>query len=117
PLWGIERKDEMGTLARAAERLRQAATLGAEERFGEITARLKQGADRLEADLARMALATHEAQMRVEASSERAARASQAATEAAGLAKEGAARIVKKAEDAIEATGLQNRCALDELNK
>ena len=116
PLWGIERKDEIGTLARAAERLRQAAASGADDRFGEVTARLKQGADRLEIDLARMAVATHEAQIRVEASSERAARASQAATEAASLAKEGAARIVKKAQDAIEATALQNRAAIDDLS-
>jgi HAMP domain-containing protein len=117
PIWGIERKDELGTLARAAERLRQTAAADADDRFGDVTARLKQGADRLETDLARMALAAQEAQMRVEASSTRAALASQTATEAAGLAKEGAARIVRKAEDAIEAAGLQNRAAMDEFSR
>jgi HAMP domain-containing protein len=115
PLWGIERQDEMGALARAAERLRQAAISGADDRFADLTARLKESANRLETDLARMVAGMQDAQMQVEASSARAARASQTAIEAAGLAKEGAARIVKKAEDAIDASGVQTRATMDVL--
>jgi hypothetical protein len=92
--------------------LRQALASSTDHRLSEVTARLKLGADRLEADLARMALAMNEAQMRVEASAQRAAKASLTASEAAGLAKEGAARMTQKAEDAIESTGLQARTAM-----
>lgn len=114
---GIERKDEVGALARAAERFRQAVVSGADHRFYDVSERLKLSADRLEADLARMAAAAREAQMRVEESSARAARASHVATEAAGLARDGAVRIVQKAEDSVGTIGLQARLAVDALTR
>jgi hypothetical protein len=116
-VWGVGRKDEIGGLARAAERLRQAAAMGTQDRFAQVSERTKQGIQRLEADLERVAAAATDTQTKIEGASARAAKASQAAIEAAGLAREGAARLAMKAEETIEAAGAEAGILLTQLTE
>ena len=107
PVWGLDRKDELGALARAADRLRQATTQNGEQLRPQILAqaieRLIKDAGRLEADLARLASATSRASEKIEEASVRAVKASHTAIEAAGLTRDGAQRMATQAEDRIDA--------------
>ena len=119
PLWGIERKDEIGAVARAAERLRQAAPSQASPALSQphtaVMERLAQSALRLESTLAKMATATSHARLRIEQAGLRAAKASHAAIEAAGLARNGAQQIVEQTEVRMDAARHQSRAAIDAL--
>jgi methyl-accepting chemotaxis protein len=102
---GLERKDEIGAVARAAERFRQAA-LGEGGDDGlpglqRLIERLAKDVVRLEADIARLSSATAHARTSIEESSVRAAKASHAAIEAAGIVRESARRIAVQAEDSV----------------
>jgi len=104
PVSGLERKDEIGAVARAAERMRQAMLsneLNSPHGLLQAMDRLSKDAGRLEADLARLASATTRACERVEEASMKAAKASHSAIEAADLTRDGARRITVQAEDKI----------------
>jgi methyl-accepting chemotaxis protein len=106
PVAGLERKDEIGSVARAAERLRQAATGGDSQGANglqRLIERLSKDVARLEADLARFSSATMQARAGIEEASVRAAKASHAAIEAAGLVREGAQRMTLEAQESITA--------------
>jgi hypothetical protein len=96
PIWGLDRRDEIGAVARAAENLRVSVTTPSRVGFGtpgETAERLTRSAERLEqhaADLPEVAIRMRE---RVEESSLRAAKASHMAAEAAGLARDAANRL------------------------
>jgi hypothetical protein len=119
PLWGVERKDEIGAVARAADRLRQAAPSQASTILPQtplaVMERLAQSAVRLESTLAKMATATSHARLRIEQAGLRAAKASHAAIEAAGLARNGAQRVVEQTEVRMDAARHQSRAAIDAL--
>jgi hypothetical protein len=107
PVAGVERSDEIGATARAAERLRL-AILGEKEEHGllalqQLMERLSKDAGRLEADLALLSSAAAHARMSIEDASVRAAKASHTALEAAGIVREGAERMTLRAEDKIAA--------------
>jgi HAMP domain-containing protein len=124
-LWGIERNDEIGALARAANRLRRQLAFEADETAspsGEIRAVLENrsyhpaltasastevvaAAGRIESDLAAIVAAVGEAKERIEAASRDAALASRTAVEAANLAREGTTQLTVSAERAIAAAG------------
>ena len=107
PVSGVERNDEIGATARAAERLRQAVTGGTEDQglqgLKQLIERLCRDAGRLEADLARLSSATTQARTSIEEASVRAAKASFAAIEAAGIVRDGAERMTLQAEDSVAA--------------
>ena len=107
PVSGVERKDEIGATARAAERLRL-AILGGTEAQGplglmQLMERLSKDAGRLEADLALLASAAAQARTSIEDASVRAAKASHTAIEAAGIVRAGAERMTLNAEDRLAA--------------
>jgi len=107
PVAGVERSDEIGATARAAERLRL-AILGEKEEHGllalqQLMERLSKDAGRLEADLALLSSAAALARTSIEDASVRAAKASHTAIEAAVVVREGAERMTLKAEDKIAA--------------
>jgi len=107
PVAGVERSDEIGATARAAERLRL-AILGEKEEHGllalqQLMERLSKDAGRLEADLALLSSAAALARTSIEDASVRATKASHTAIEAAGIVREGAERMTLKAEDKIAA--------------
>jgi HAMP domain-containing protein len=124
-LWGIERSDEIGALARAANRLRRQLAFEADETAspsGEIRAVLENrsyhpaltasasgevvaAASRIESDLSAIVTAVSEAKERIEAASRDAAMASKTAVEAANLAREGTTQLAVKAERAIAEAG------------
>jgi hypothetical protein len=118
-LWGVARGDEIGALARAADKLRERVHNGA----GDVVPRmhlqllesLAKGASKLESDLAKSAAASAQAQDRIEAASLRAAKASEAAIEAARLARQGAARLAQQSEDLSKSATRQSRNAIDAL--
>jgi HAMP domain-containing protein len=122
-VWGIDRGDELGGIARAAERLRQSilssASTGAMvsglERSAEETDRLAEGAERLEGDLARVAGIAMKAQACIEAASTRATKASQDAIQAASLACEGSVRFAERAEQTLELASAQTNAVLGAL--
>ena len=104
PIWGLDRKDEIGILARAIERLRH--SIAANEHnsalvLSQSIERLIKDAARLEADLARFGSATTRASEKIEEASLRAAKASHGAIEAAELSREGAHRIAMQAESKL----------------
>jgi len=119
PLWGMTRGDEIGALARAADKLRQRAGAGESESLPrvhlQLLERLAKGASQLESDLVKSAAATEQAQDRIETASLRAAKASEAAIDAARLAKQGAARLAQHSEDLANAARRQSRGAIDAL--
>jgi methyl-accepting chemotaxis protein len=107
PVAGVERSDEIGATARAAERLRL-AILGEKEEHGllalqQLMERLSKDAGRLEADLALLSSAAAQARTSIEEASIRAAKASHTAIEAAVVVREGAERMTLKAENKIAA--------------
>jgi methyl-accepting chemotaxis protein len=105
-IWGLSRRDEIGTLARAAENLR----LCGENRrrraghtvAGDAAERLIATAERLEQQLTRIPEQAEQMRARVEEASLRAAKASHMAVEAAGLARDAA---VRAGEDATRRSG------------
>jgi HAMP domain-containing protein len=105
PVSGVERGDEIGAAARAADQLREAVAGGPEEQglhgLKPLIERLVKDAGRLEADLARLSSTTTQARAAIEDASLRAAKASYAAIEAAGLVRDGAERMTLRAEDSI----------------
>ena len=107
PVLGVERGDEIGAAARAADQLREAVAGGPEEQglhgLKPLIERLVKDAGRLEADLARLSSTTNQARAAIEDASVRAAKASHTAIEAAGIVREGAQRMTSKAEDSIAA--------------
>jgi HAMP domain-containing protein len=107
PVFGVERRDEIGAVARAAERLRQAIAGGTEDQgpYGlkQLIERLSKDAARLEADLAGLSSATIQARTSIEEASVRAAKASFAAIEAAGIVRDGAERMTLQAEESVAA--------------
>jgi methyl-accepting chemotaxis protein len=106
PVTGLDRTDEIGAVARAAERLRQAATGGESQGargLQRLIERLSKDAARLEADLARLSSATSQARAGIEEASVRAAKASQVAIEVAGVVREGAQRMSLQAEESLAA--------------
>src|SRR5262245_8281279 len=113
---GLERKDEIGAAARAAERLRQAAVGDREDQglpgLKQLIDRLSREAGRLEADLAVLSSAAIHARADIEEASIRAAKASHAAIEAAGIVREGAERITLQAEEKIAALSLSQPATL-----
>ena len=119
PLWGVARGDEIGALARAADKLRERAEHGAADAVPrahlQLLERLAKGASKLEADLAQSAAASAQAQDRIEAASLRAAKASEAAIEAARLARQGAARLAQHTDDLSRSARRQSRNAVDAL--
>jgi len=112
PVWGIDRNDEVGGIARAAERLRQAANSVRQESPAQDRERSAEGTEKLGDDLANVAGIAIEAQARIEAASIRAAKASQTALEAAGIAREGSARLAERAETMLELTSKQTNAVL-----
>ena len=98
PVSGVERGDEIGAAARAADQLREAVTGGAEDQglhgLKPLIERLVKDAGRLEADLARLSSTTTQARIAIEDASIRAAKASHAAIEAAGIVRDGAERML-----------------------
>jgi hypothetical protein len=118
-LWGVARGDEIGALARAADKLRERVHNGA----GDVVPRthlqilesLARGASKLESDLAKSAAASAQAQDRIEAASLRAAKASEAAIEAARLARQGAAHLAQQSEDLSKSATSQSRNTIDAL--
>ncbi len=120
PLWGLERGDEIGAIARAADKLRQAAAASHAARVlprlhMEIIERLAKGAARLEADLAKTATATNHARLRIEHAGLRAAKAGHVAIEATELARSGIARITERGEAKMDAAPRQPRVVIDTL--
>jgi hypothetical protein len=116
PLWGLERKDEIGAIARAADRLRRTAAASHSARVlprlhMELIERLARGAARLESDLAKAAMATNHARLRIEHAGLRAAKAGHAAIEAAQLARNGITRAAERS----EAVPRQSRAVIDTL--
>jgi len=107
PVSGIERSDEIGAAARAADRLRQAVAGETEDEglhgLKQLIERLSKDAARLEADFARLSSATSQARASIEDASVRAAKASHTAIEAAGIVREGALRMTSQAEDSVAA--------------
>jgi len=102
PIWGLQRKDEIGVLARAIERLRHSIAANEQNSaliLNQSIERLIKDAGRLEADLARLESATNRASERIEEASLRAAKASHGAIEAADITREGAQRIALQAEN------------------
>jgi HAMP domain-containing protein len=120
PLWGLGRKDEIGAIARAADRLRRTATASHSARVlprlhMELIERLARGAARLESDLAKAAMATNHARLRIEHAGQRAAKAGHAAIEAAQLARSGIARAAERSEGKMDAVPRQARAVIDAL--
>jgi hypothetical protein len=120
PLWGLERDDEIGTIARAADKLRQTAAASHTARVlprlhMELIERLAKGAARLESDLAKSATATNHARLRIEHAGLRAAKAAHAALEAAELARGGMARAAARDEGKIDSGSRQPRAVIDTL--
>ena len=106
PIWGLQRKDEVGALARSIERLRH--SIAANEHnsalvLSQSIERLIKDAARLEADFARLSSATSRASEKIEEASIRAAKASHGAIEAADLTREGTQRIAVQAENNLAA--------------
>ena len=118
-LWGVDRGDEIGALARAADKLRERAEHGLADVVPrahlQLLERLAKGASKLESDLASSAAASAQAQDRIEAASLRAAKASEAAIEAARLARQGASRLAQHSEDLSRSMRRQSRNAIDAL--
>jgi len=119
PLWGLERNDEIGAIARAADRLRQTAAASHAARVlprlhMELIERLAKGAARLESDLAKSATATNHARLRIEHAGLRAAKAAHAALEAAELARGGLARGAAR-DEGIDSGAHQPRAVIDTL--
>lgn len=127
PVWGLSRRDEIGGIARAAERLRQAAVLAhkvapseakamSSEPLSRVAPRLAT-AETLELtqDLARVADTAMEAQARIEAAGMRAAKASQMALDAAAFARETSTRFAQRAETALELASAQSNAVLGAL--
>jgi HAMP domain-containing protein len=102
---GVERGDEIGATARAAERLREAMLGGGDghelQDVKRLIERLAKDAGRLEADLARLSAAASQARTSIEDASLKAVKASHTAIEAAGLVRDGAARMARQAEDSM----------------
>lgn len=120
PLWGLERTDEIGAIARAADKLRQAAAASYTARIlprlhMELIERLAKGAARLESDLAKTATATNHARLRIEHAGLRAAKAGHTALEAAELARSGLARAAERGEGKMDAATRQPRAVIDTL--
>ncbi len=120
PLWGLERKDEIGGLARAADKLRRTAAASDAARVlprlhMELIERLAKGAARLESDLAKAAMATNHARLRIEHAGLRAAKAGHTAIEAAQLARGGIARAAERSEGKMDAVPRQARAVIDTL--
>jgi HAMP domain-containing protein len=120
PLWGLERTDEIGAIARAADKLRQATAASDAARVlprlhMELIERLAKGAVRLESDLAKTATATNHARLRIEHAGLRAAKASHTALEAADLARGGLARASERGEGKIDALARQPSAVIDTL--
>jgi len=118
-LCGIERKDEIGAVARAAEKLRQAADIHAARTAPQlhldVLERLAKSAGRLESDLSKVATATSHARLRIEQAGLRAARASHAAIEAAALARDGATRMAHQTQERMDGMRQQSRTVIDSL--
>lgn len=119
PIWGIERKDEIGALARAADKLRDAVSENAKRAppppLAKMMERLANAAIRLEADLAKMTAVTSHARTRIEDASKGAAVASKTAMEVAGLAREGAARLGARANETVQSANNEVRAVVDAL--
>lgn len=127
PVWGLSRRDEIGGIARAAERLRQAAVLAHKTAPGEAKVMQPEAlfgvahrlatAETLELtqDLARVADTAMEAQARIEAAGMRAAKASQMALDAAAFARETSTRFAQRAETALELASAQSNAVLGAL--
>jgi hypothetical protein len=118
-LWGMTRRDEIGAVARVADRLRQRADLGIADAVPrahlQLLESLAKGASRLESDLAKSAAASAQAQDRIEGASLRAAKASEAAIEAARLARAGVVKLAQNSEDLSKSVRRQSRSAIDAL--
>jgi hypothetical protein len=120
PLWGVARSDEVGAIARAADKLRQAAAASHAARVlprlhMELIERLAKGAARLESDLTKTATATNHARLRIEHAGLRAAKAGHAAMEAAELARGGLARAAARGQESNDAAPRQPRAVIDTL--
>ena len=120
PLWGVTRSDEIGGIARAADRLRRAAAASHAAQVlprlhMELIERLAKGAARLESDLTKTATATNHARLRIEHAGLRAAKASHTALEAAELARGGLARAATRGEERNDAASRQPRAVIDTL--
>jgi HAMP domain-containing protein len=120
PLWGLDRNDEIGAIARAADKLRQAAAAShaasvLPRLHMELIERLAKGAARLESDLAKTATATNHARLRIEHAGLRAAKAGHAALEAAELARGGLVRAAERGEGKVESAPRQSRGVIDML--
>ena len=118
-LWGVTRGDEIGALARAADKLRAHVENGIGDAIPrthlQLLERLAKGASKLESDLAKSAAASAQAQDRIEAASLRAAKASEAAIEAARLARQGATRLAQQTDDLSRSARQQSRNAIEAL--
>ena len=116
PIWGVERKDEIGAVARAAEMMRQAAVAAAKpadpQPLSRMVERLNRGIVRLEAELAQMATIAGHARMRIEDAGLRAAKASHAAAQAANLAYEGAARMTQRSQTGLRDANVYTKAVL-----
>src|SRR5258705_2102676 len=106
PIWGLDRKDEVGAVARSVERLRHSIVTNEHNSalvLSQSVERLIKDAARLEADFARLSSAPSRASERIEEASLRAAKASHGAIEAADLTRAGAQRIAVQAENNLAA--------------
>ena len=118
-IWGTARGDEIGALARAADKLLERVDNGLGDAIPrthlQLLESLAKGASKLESDLAKSAAASAQAQDRIEAASLRAAKASEAAIEAARLARQGAARLAQQSDDLSSSARRQSRDAIGAL--
>ena len=124
PVWGIDRADEIGALARATDRLRRAVASApdagiaspakdvritiegqASHFFERVMERLAQGAGRLEDELDAFVQFTGLARDRVEEACADTLQAGAAAREAALIARDGAFRAAREAGRALAQTG------------
>jgi hypothetical protein len=119
PIWGIARHDEIGAVARAAERLRLSTKPTALRIFPHLhldaMERMAKGAARLEADFSKTAAATDQARLSIEQASLDVAKASRDAVEAAKLARNGARLMAAQSEEPMKAGRSQSRNVIDAL--
>lgn len=130
PIWGIERKDEIGALARAADRLRRRAAAGAPDAalaqgrevhvvlegkasrlFDRMMGRLGLGATRLESDLEGITASMAKVRDRMEVACQDAAAAGKSAIETAALTRSDALHFSKDIQSALEDAGARSGLA------
>lgn len=119
PVWGISRRDEIGGIARAAERLRQAAVSARKDAARKFRQAPPDPADAEPLELTQefpgIADSGFEARTRIEAAGMRAVKASQMALDAAAFARETSTRVSERAETTLALASAQSNAVLGAL--